>query len=542
MPAFRAIRVVGRARRPRPGRPAGGRRSSAATASSRLLKDLVHATGAREAAASCRSSALAGSGKSRLHLGALEVPRRRRRDVWWHAGRSPAYGEGITFWALGEMVRGRAGLAETDDEATTRAKLAEADRPLGAGRGGAALDRDRAARAARARQRDRDGPRGAVRGLADVLRADRRARARSCWCSRTSTGPTRARSTSSTTWSSGAAAVPILVITLARPELLERRPDWGAGRRNFVSLGLEPLSDAAIHELLRALVPGLPRRRAAGHRRARRRHPAVRGRDDPDARRGGPPRARRTAATRRRRPDQPRRPGDAPRADRRAAGRAARRPSAAVDPGRRRARPELHARRAGRGRAASSATQVDELARSLVRRELLVHDLDPRSAERGQYAFVQALIREVAYGTLARRDRRIRHLAAARFFESLGEDELAGALAVALPRAPTAPRRTIRTAGRSRRRRGSPSAPRPPAPAALGSHDQAMVFLIEAIEVTEDPTEIAELLERAGVAAIHAGRLEQAEPTAARRDRAARGARRPVGSGARDGRCWARGW
>ena len=69
------------------------------------------------------------------------------------------------------------------------------------------------------------------------------------------------------------------------------------------------------------------------------------------------------------------------------------------------------------------------MLRQLVRRELLTQDLDPRSPERGQYAFVQALIREVAYNTLARRDRKTRHLAAARFFESLGNDELAGALA-----------------------------------------------------------------------------------------------------------------
>ena len=48
-------------------------------------------------------------------------------------------------------------------------------------------------------------------------------------------------------WSRG---VPIIVITLARPELFERRPDWGAGRRNFISIGLEPLPEAAIHELL----------------------------------------------------------------------------------------------------------------------------------------------------------------------------------------------------------------------------------------------------------------------------------------------------
>src|SRR4029079_3457061 len=56
-------------------------------------------------------------------------------------------------------------------------------------------------------------------------------------------------------WSRG---VPILVITLARPELFEHRPAWGAGRRNFVALGLEPLSAESIHELLAELVPGLP--------------------------------------------------------------------------------------------------------------------------------------------------------------------------------------------------------------------------------------------------------------------------------------------
>ncbi len=67
--------------------------------------------------------------------------------------------------------------------------------------------------------------------------------------------------------------------------------------------------------------------------------------------------------------------------------------------------------------------------RDLVRRELLDLEIDPRSPERGQYGFVQSLIREVAYGTLARRERRSRHLAAARYYEQLGDDELAGVLA-----------------------------------------------------------------------------------------------------------------
>ena len=51
---------------------------------------------------------------------------------------------------------------------------------------------------------------------------------------------------------------PLYVITLARPELAERRPTWGAGHRNFTSIYLEPLSAAAMEELLAGLVPGLP--------------------------------------------------------------------------------------------------------------------------------------------------------------------------------------------------------------------------------------------------------------------------------------------
>src|SRR5207302_7612104 len=53
-------------------------------------------------------------------------------------------------------------------------------------------------------------------------------------------------------------SLPIFVLTQARPDFAERRPNWGAGKRNFTSLYLEPLSDSAVDELLRGLVPGLP--------------------------------------------------------------------------------------------------------------------------------------------------------------------------------------------------------------------------------------------------------------------------------------------
>ncbi len=52
--------------------------------------------------------------------------------------------------------------------------------------------------------------------------------------------------------------VPIYVLTLSRPELLEKRPAWGAGGRSFASVHLEPLPEPAMRELLAGLVPGLP--------------------------------------------------------------------------------------------------------------------------------------------------------------------------------------------------------------------------------------------------------------------------------------------
>ncbi len=51
---------------------------------------------------------------------------------------------------------------------------------------------------------------------------------------------------------------PITIVTLARPELLDKRPNWGAGKRSFSSIYLEPLTADQMRELLAGLVPGLP--------------------------------------------------------------------------------------------------------------------------------------------------------------------------------------------------------------------------------------------------------------------------------------------
>src|SRR4029078_2883615 len=50
--------------------------------------------------------------------------------------------------------------------------------------------------------------------------------------------------------------VPILIVTLAPPALLDAPPGWGAGRRHYLAPDLQPLDDAAMRELLGGLVSG----------------------------------------------------------------------------------------------------------------------------------------------------------------------------------------------------------------------------------------------------------------------------------------------
>ncbi len=248
-------------------------------------------------------------------------------------------------------------------------------------------------------------------------------------------------------------------MTLARPELLDKRPAWGAGKRNFVNVSLEPLAEPAMRALLAGLVPGLPERAVK----------AIVARAD-----GVPLYAVETVrmllAENRLvlegnayRPTVdltgPRGARDPDCADRLTAGCALPRPIDALI---------QDAAAYGQsftiaGLAAVSGTDEAELEPRLARlvhAELLTRTVDPRSPERGQYAFVQALIREVAYNTLSKAARKARHLAAARYFESLGSDELAGALAghylaAFTQRLARSPRRAP-----SRRRRASPWAQR----------------------------------------------------------------------------------
>ena len=182
----------------------------------------------------------AGIGKSRLAWEFLKYIDGLIDTVYWHSGRSPAYGEGISFWALGEMVRERAGLAERDDEATTRQKIRESVAQWVPDES----ERVWIERALLTLLGIESGmpARPAVRRVAHVLRAH---------CGERPVVMVFEDMHFADSglldfvdhlleWSRG---FPIYVVTLARPDLIDRRPDWGAGKRNFMSMYLEPLPE-----------------------------------------------------------------------------------------------------------------------------------------------------------------------------------------------------------------------------------------------------------------------------------------------------------
>jgi class 3 adenylate cyclase/tetratricopeptide (TPR) repeat protein len=473
----------------------------------RLLKELFHSTGREGRARLVSVTGIGGIGKSRLAWEFLKYLDGLVENVWWHHGRSPAYGEGITFWALGEMVRGRAGLLEGDDDTTTRAKVTEM---------------------LATHVPDTDERSWIEPALLTLLGIESASVAReqlfAAWRAffeRLSATSTVIMVFEDLQWADAglldfidsvlewSRSHPIYVVTLARPELIERRNDWGAGKRNFSSLFLEPLPEQAMRELLAGLVPGLPDA-AAG---------AIVARAD-----GVPLYAVETVRMLL------------------ADGKLEARPDGTYAPVgelTQLAVPEsLTALIASRldgldaadrvllqdaavlGQAFSPAalgavSGTDEVAleprlHSLVRGELLSLEADPRSPERGQYSFVQALIREVAYNTLARKDRKARHLAAARYYESLGNEEIAGALAghylAAHANATEGPEAEALAVQARLALRGAAERA-----ASLGSHEQARAFLEQALSVTSDPLEEADLLERSGAAAAATNQLDAAE-------------------------------
>ncbi len=500
MPAFRALRVVGKVggigRSEALEPPFVGRETEF-----RLLRELFHATGRDRKARLVSLSGQAGIGKSRLAWEFSKYTDGVVETVWWHQGRCPSYGEGISFWALGEMVRKRAGLAEGEDEAAVRAGVA-------ATLAQHVPDADERAFVEPALL--------ALLGLAEAPPGGRE-RLFAGWRTffeRIAEGGTVALVFEDLQWADDGLLdfiehilewsrnFPIFILTLARPELLDRRPTWG-GARSSTSLALSPLAGEEMRALLAGLVPGLPepavrsileradgiplyavetvRMLVADGRLEEREGVYVPVGDLGSVEVPGSLRALVAARL------------DSLAADARAVVQ-----DAAV-------LGQTFTVEALGAVSALDRAELEPRLRDLVRLEVLELDTDPRSPERGQYGFVQALLREVAYETLAMRDRRTRHLAAARYFEGLGDDELAGALAthcMAAYRAATPGPEADAIAIQARLALQA-AAERA---ASLGSPLQAIGYLRQAAEVAREDSQAGALLERAGQIAEPAGR------------------------------------
>ena len=152
-----------------------------------------------------------------------------------------------------------------------------------------------------------------------------------------------------------------------------------------------------------------------------------------------------------------------------------------------------------------------ERVRALLRREFLSMDDEPRSPGRGQLSFVQELVREVAYYTLSRRQRRARHLEVVGYLESLDDPDLAEPIAEHLLAALTsgaAPQpEDAAIAGRAR------EALQLAADRAQALHApvRALTHLEDALKLTDLPAARADLAEAAGLAARSAARFDRAE-------------------------------
>jgi tetratricopeptide (TPR) repeat protein len=313
--------------------------------------------------------------------------------------------------------------------------------------------------------------------------------------------------------------VPIFVLTLARPDLEDRRPGWGSGRRNGTSLSLEPLDDVAMDAMIDGLVAGIPAAGKAAVAGQAQGIPlyaveTVRMLIDRDVVQPIDGVYRLVGSV-----------GQLAVPDTLQSLLAAR--LDALDPDARLV--VADAAVLGGTFPVEAMTAVSSLPESdvqrllddLVRREVLMVRADPLSPERGQYGFVQTLFRQVAYDTLSRRERKARHLAVAdhlaRAFADEGEEiaeviaqHLLDALA-AVPDDPDADalrQRSIETLMRAADRAQRTGAP---AVAVRTLGTAADLLLAQSTETAD--LAAAELLERVGTSASIIGEFESSAQT-----------------------------
>jgi class 3 adenylate cyclase/tetratricopeptide (TPR) repeat protein len=197
-----------------------------------------------------------GIGKSRLVFELRQLVIDDPDLITWRQGRCLAYGDGVPLWALGEIVKAQAGIHEQDTPGEASEKIARAVDEALAGSADASWVKANVL---------------ALVGLApeSELGGDRRNEAFSAW-RRFFEGMAEQRPLvlvfEDLHWADDALLdfvdelvewvtdVPLLVVGTARPELLERRPGWGGGKLNATTLALQPLSDDATARLLAGLL------------------------------------------------------------------------------------------------------------------------------------------------------------------------------------------------------------------------------------------------------------------------------------------------
>ena len=377
------------------------------------VRELFHAAAERRVPRLVLVSGPAGVGKSRLGWEFRKYTDGLAETIWWHQGRCLSYGEGVAFWALAEIVRQRLGIAE-DDPAGTAGELlasgletfvadpaerayagARLGRLLGvsfAGDGGGPLSREELFAGWRVFFERLAAAHPVVLVVEDAQYAD---------------AGLLDFLDHLVDW---VRELPVFVLVLARPELGQARPGFGAGR-NRSTLTLDPLDAGSMEALVDALVPGMPaaaRAKVTGQAQG---IPlfaveTIRSLVDRDIVQPVEGVYRLTGDV-----------GQLQVPDSLHALLAAR--LDALDPGVRR----LVADAAVLGgtfpaEALIAVSGQDEAVvraalAELVRREVLAVSADPLSPERGSYGFAQDMLRQVAYGTLSRRDRKARHLAVA---------------------------------------------------------------------------------------------------------------------------------
>src|SRR4051795_695020 len=226
----------------------------------RLIKDLFHASVDRRQPRLVAVTGPAGVGKSRLGWEFEKYVDGLAAEVWWHRGRCLSYGDGVSFWALAEIVRQRLDIAEEDPVEVATRKLTDG------------LDqfvsdpeerRYIAVRLARLLGLPFSGDAGQDLGREELFAGWR------LWFERLAAAGAVVLLVEDLHYADEgtfdfldhlldwARDVPIFVITFSRPELATARAGWGSGRNRSL-LALDPLDATSMAALLDALVPDIP--------------------------------------------------------------------------------------------------------------------------------------------------------------------------------------------------------------------------------------------------------------------------------------------